>query len=1143
MKHVRCLLTASWNSINWVRLLALVVSLCLLSLSPTTLSQAAAPTLHFEHLSLEQGLSHGTVFSIVQDQTGFLWFGTPSGLNKYDGYTITVFKHDPANPKSLPNDNAGNLYIDRAGIIWIGTWGSGLVRLDPSTEEFSSYTVDPAKPDSLSSDRVQTIYEDRSGTLWVGTAGGGLNKFNAKTETFTRYRNDPANLKSLSNDRIWAITEDTTGHLWVATSEGLNKFDPQTETFTRYQNDPAQPGSLSNNLVRALLVDKTGTLWAGNEAGLDRFNPQTETFTHFKNDPANPNSLSDTTVNAVFEDSAGNFWVGTRSGGLNLFDRQAESFTRFVNDLRDSNSLSYNDVRAIYEDRSGVLWVATRGGGVNKFSPISGKFHYLTANPDNPNHLNNNDVRAIYQDQDNNLWIGTKGGGLNKFDAQTGRPTYYQNNPQRSNTLSSNDVYAITQDRAGRIWLGLSGGGLNQFDPLTDQVVARYRSSKDDPTSISSDDLDSIYEDRSGLLWIGTKGGGLNKFDPQTGQFTRYQYNPTDPTSLGNNDVYAIYEDHQGVLWVSTYGGGLNKLNRETGQFTRYQNVPDDPTSLSNNDVYSLWENSAGILWIGTANGGLNRFDRETGRFTRFGQAEGLASNVIYGVLADTDGNLWLNTSKGLSKFNPSTGNSVNYDATDGLGSIVFNEGAYYKSQSGELFFGGINGLLHFNPLEIVDNVQPPAVVLTSFKLPDREIPLTKPLNQTLEIQLSYQDNDFSFEYAALDFTNPAKNQYAYQLEGFDQDWNYVGTRRFGTYTNLDPGTYTLRIKAANNAKVWNESGASLKIVITPPFWETWWFRVAAVIAVLGLAFTGYSLRVAAIQAQQAKLQRLVTERTTELSSANQNLRTMTERLQQELTIAKEIQQNLLPQPRPNWPDLDVLCFMTPAHEVGGDFYSYHAFFSAAHGAKDSLSSTSDPLLSRYAVALGDVSGKGMPAALLMATSLASLQSVLGQALAPAKLLAYLDEAIMPYTHTRFRQNCALCYVEISASPESSRDRIMRVANAGCVTPVIRRVNGSVEWVDVSGLPLGLGLGSQDGYTEVELTLKSKDLVILTSDGVVEARNVSGEMLGFERLEQLVATGPQTCAEAMLNHLQTGVLAFVGEAELYDDLTIVVVQV
>lgn len=1121
---------------HWRKYLIFILLLCLLSLSQPAPSLADSPTFRFEHISLEQGLSHGTVFSIVQDHTGFMWFGTPSGLNKYDGYNITIFRNDPQKPNSLSNDNAGNLYIDRAGIIWIGTWGGGLARLDPPTGQISAYRNDPANPASLSSDRVQTIYEDRAGMLWVGTAGGGLNKLDRQTGQFTVYRNNPANPASLSNDRIWSIVEDNAGQLWVATSEGLNRFDPQTQTFTRYLNNPADSTSLSNNLIRTLYVDKAGTLWIGNEAGLDKFDPHTDSFSHYQNNPTNPTSLSDTIVNAMLEDSAGNFWVGTRSGGLNLFDRQQGTFTRYLNNPSDPTSLSYNDIRSIYEDRSGVLWLSTRGGGVNKFSPISGQFIHLANNPDNPNSLNNNDVRAIYEDKDKNLWIGTKGGGLNKFNPQTGFFTSYQNNPDNANSLSNNDIYAIYQDRAGFLWLGTSGGGLNKFDPQT-QAVTRYQNNPDDPTSLSFNDINIIYEDRSGILWIGTKGGGLNKFDPRTETFTAYKNDPADPTSLGGNDVYAILEDSQSTFWVCTYGGGLNQFDRVSGKFIRYQYDSTDTTSLSNNDVYAIHEDQAGTLWIGTANGGLNKFEPETGQFVRYGPEQGLASLVVYGILEDSQGNLWLSTSKGISKFNPRSQTFINYDAGDGLGNVVFNENAYYQSPAGEMFFGGINGLVRFDPAMIKDNPHPPAVVLTEFNILNREISLNQPIEQLKEVNLSYRDIVFSFEYTALDYTNTTKNQYAYKLEGFDQDWIKAGTRRFGTYTNLDAGVYTLRIKGSNNSGVWNEAGTSLKIIVTPPFWETWWFRLATSAVVLALGFTAYTIRVASIKAQGEKLKALVSERTAELSEANEHLRTLTDRLQQELTTAHEIQRSLLPPPRPNWSGLDVVCFSTSAREVGGDFYAYHAFGKENGGMKNEAAT------SGFAIALGDVSGKGMPAALLMAVSLASFQSVIGQALAPAELLAQLDAALVPYTRTRFLQNCALCYVEITHAPTGDQGGFLRAANAGCIAPLIRRANGPLEWVDIGGPPLGIGLSGQTGYVESMLTLQSGDLLILTSDGVVEARNAAHQIFGFERLEQVVATGPAVSAEAMLAHLRAALLTFTAGTELHDDLTIVVVQV
>ncbi len=1131
-------------TINRRRLATIILVVSLIGLSLPAATQAQPPSPYFNRLSLEQGLSHGTVFSIVQDQTGFIWFGTPSGLNKYDGYNITVFKSDPKNPNSLSNDNAGNLYIDRQGIIWIGTWGGGLNRLDPRTGQFTTYSNDPANPASLSSDRVQTIFQDRSGTIWVGTSGGGLNKLNAADNTFTRYQNNPANPASLSNDRIWAITQDADGYLWVATSDQLNRFDPRTETFTRYPNLP--PTNLKSNEIRTLYLDKTGQLWIGSEAGLTRLDPRTETFTHYQNDPTDPTSLSDNTVNAILQDHTGTFWVGTRKGGLSRFDPQSSLFTAYKNNPNDSTSLSYNDVRGIYEDRSGIIWVGTRGGGVNKFNPSSENFVRLTADPNAPNSLNNNDIWAIYQDPQNHLWLGTKGGGLNRLDPQTGQFTAYRSTPDDPTSLSSNDVYAIWPDPAGVLWLGLSGGGLNKFDPQTG-AVTRYQNNPNDPTSLSTDDINVIYQDRSGQLWLGTKGGGLNQFDPSTGQATRYKHNPDDPTSLGNNDVYAILEDHSGHLWVGTYGGGLNLLDRASGQFTRYQYDPANPTSLSNNDIYSLYEDNEGALWIATANGGLNKLvlASETAspnatpapgspavQFVRFGQAEGLISNVVYGILPDEEGNLWLSTSKGLSRFNPSNQTFTNYDASDGLGSAVFHEGAYQRSHTGEMFFGGINGLVRFYPQDIGSNPVPPGVILTSLTVPDRPEPPLNPIDQLRELQLTYPENNFSFEFAALDFTSPVKNRYAYMLEGFDQDWIEAGLRRFATYTNLDPGQYLLRIKGANNAGVWNEA-APLKITVTPPFWETWWFRIIAAAAVLGLVFAVYTARVASIQANRRQLKILVDQRTAELSIANQNLQTLTNRLQTELNLAREIQQSLLPPARPNWSNIDIVCYNNPATEVGGDFYAYHTFNTPGHGNGQ-----------KFGIAVGDVSGKGMPAALLMAVSLASFQSVIDQALSPAQLLRQLDEAIMRYTRTRtgFLQNCALSYLELAPSGDGGVTVLM-AANAGCVAPLIRRADGALTWVDIGGMPLGIGLGMQDGYNETALNLSPGDVIILTSDGVVEAKNETGEMYGFDRLEKLITNGPTSEAQAMLDHIRLGVMGHVGNKELHDDVTIVVLRV
>jgi ligand-binding sensor domain-containing protein/serine phosphatase RsbU (regulator of sigma subunit) len=1078
--------------------------------------------IHFGHLTIDDGLSDNTVYAVVQDGVGFLWFGTQNGLNRYDGYTVTVFRHDPYNPNSISNDNAGNLFVDRAGVLWIGTWGGGLDRYDPKSGQFTNYRNDPANPASLSHNRVQTIYQDRAGLIWVGTSGGGLNRLDPSSGQVKVYRHQPDNPASLSNDRIWRLAEDGQGQLWIATSEGLSRFDPASETFTTYHTDPANPASLRDNLIRVVYTDRAGTLWVGTEKGLHRYRPASDDFEVYQNKPADPYSLNDDIINAVLEDSAGRFWVGTRSGGLNLLNRATGRFTHLRNNPLDPNSLSYDDIRWIHEDKAGVIWLGTRGGGVNKLVPTSGRFRHFGSTPNNPNSLSSNDVRAIYQDAANLLWIGLKGGGLNQYDPASGQFTVYMPEADNPNSLSHPDVYAIHQDRSGFFWLGTAGGGLNRFDPHTGQF-SHYQNDPNDPATLSSNDVNTVFEDQSGSLWIGTKGGGLNRFDSASGQFTVYRHNPNDPASLSNDDVYALHQDKSGSLWVGTYGGGLNRFNSATGQFSHYPYEPENPSSLSDNNIYAIHEDRNGSFWLATANGGLNRFDPATGQATRFTQQEGLVSDVIYSIQEDKDGHLWLSTNKGLTHFDSASGAVINYDASDGLERVIYHEGASFKGRDGALYFGGINGLTKFSPDNLPQNSYVPPVVLTRFSLFNQPVQLGQPIDQVSQLHLNYGDDVLSFSFAALDYTAPAKNRYTYMLEGFDRDWNRVNGPPFVTYTNLDPGQYTLRIQGSNNAGVWNEAGLAVAISVTPPFWETWWFRTLGALGTLALGLSVYRLRVQAIESQRQRLQVQVTERTAALTQANQELHQLTDRLQSELALAQKIQRSLLPPPRPDWAGPEVICYSRPALEVGGDFYSYYSFNS--DGAEPP----------RFGVVVGDVSGKGMPAALLMAVSLGSLQSMVGQDPAPAELLSRLDDTLRPYTHTT-NQNCAVCYAELAGCQLS-------VINAGSIAPLVKRANGSVFWIDATGLPLGVAVERPRHFRVASLTLTPGDLIILVSDGIIEAMNEQKALFGFDRMEQTVAAGPTGSAAAMLDHLRMAIEHFTNGHEPHDDLTILAIQV
>ena len=617
-------------------------------------------------------------------------------------------------------------------------------------------------------------------------------------------------------------------------------------------------------------------MWIGTYGGgLNRFDRGTERFIHYKYNPRDPNSLSNDYIRVIYEDHSGTLWIGTEDG-LNQFDRKNESFFKFKHDPKDFNSLSNNEIYSIFEDETEVLWIGTRVG-LNKLNQKSKQFIHYYSIPNNPNSLSNNYVRAIYEDNSGILWIGTYG-GLNKFDRKKGIFKHYIAEPGNPNSLSSNRVMAILGDEPDILWIGTENG-LDKFNKKNEKFI-HYRKDPRNPWSLSSNFVRVIYKDRNGVLWIGTENG-LNKFDRETDRFIHYKHDPKDSNSLSNNFIYTIYEDSRGILWIGTLNG-LNRFDREKNVFKKYFSEPDNPNSLSNNEILSIYEDSRGILWIGTA-GGLNKFDREKKTFVHYTVKDGLPNNLIYDILEDNYGNLWLSTNKGLSKFDPIKEKFRNYDIKDGLQSNEFSKGACFKSKDGEMFFGGINGFNSFYPEKIKDNPYPPKIVITNFKIFNKVISIGEKLNgrvilersitDTKEIILSHKHRFFSFEFSALHFVSPEKNRYAYKMEGFDREWNYVGNRNFATYTNLSPGEYIFRVKASNCDGVWNEEGLFLKIKILPPFWSTLWFKGIALIFLLILLGSAYRARMYTVKRRAQQLERIIQERTSELEKVNEELR------------------------------------------------------------------------------------------------------------------------------------------------------------------------------------------------------------------------------------------------------------------------------
>jgi signal transduction histidine kinase/ligand-binding sensor domain-containing protein/DNA-binding response OmpR family regulator len=852
-----------WNNFWVVVLCALALkyfSFFIYGYTDTDAQQASH--LKFKRLTQKQGLSHNLVSCILQDKEGYMWFGTMEGLNRYDAYNFKTYTNDRSNPTSLSNSKIQSLFEDSSRVLWVGT-GGGLNKYERVWDRFVHFqkTNDPK---SLSSNDVKVIYEDKSGVLWIGTGGGGLNRFDRQTGQFIHFNHRPGDSTSISNNKITVISEDISGELWIGTEDGLNRFNRQQEQFFRYYHAPDDPFSLSDNDITAICEDSKGKLWIGTSRGLNRFDRENKRFIRYSSNPNDPKSLSSDFIISLYKDQSGILWVGTVKG-LNRLDREKETFTVYRHNPTVPDTLSCDTVRGIYQDRQGILWFGTWGGGVNFVDKAQKKFNYYWANPNPSNSLSDNQIFSIYEDQSGILWVGTWGGGLNKIDRGKNRFFHYKILPENPNSISSNHVMVIRKSREGILWLGTYKRGLNKFEP-SKETFTHYKHNPDDPSSLSSNIVYSILVDYSDVLWVGT-AIALDRFDPATETFTHYLINPDKSNNLNHKGISVIYEDHSHFpfLWIGTMNGGLYRFDPKTVTSTHYIHDPNNPNSLSNNFINSIYKDQGGVLWIGT-NKGLNKYETGLQRWTRFSIENGLPHEVVYGIMEDNHSNLWLSTKKGLSRFDPGKGTFKNYDRRDGLQGDEFHRFAYYKNPvSGEMFFGGANGLNSFFPDRIEDNRYVPPVVITAFKTFNQPMKFEKAINEVKEIIISQKDSFFSIEFAALNYRNPEKNQYAYMLEGFNTDWVYCGSQRTASYTNLSGDSYEFRVKGSNNDGIWNEKYTSIRIVILPHFWMTYWFRVMIIAFILVSIYFIHRLRIRSIETRKIMLEKLVKERTKEL--------------------------------------------------------------------------------------------------------------------------------------------------------------------------------------------------------------------------------------------------------------------------------------
>ncbi len=834
----------------------------------STLAYGQYKAVRFASLNINHGLSQNNVRCIAKDRTGFIWMATEDGLSRYDGYNFTVYRHDANDKNSLPSNSIATIFEDRQGNLWFGG-SAGLSLYNRNSDSFTTFTSDKNDSGTLSNNEVYSIFENSKNILCVGTYSG-LNLFNTNTKTFKRFLTTK-NREDIEGHHIFSIAEDHSGDLWLGTGDGLVQLNYKTGISKTY------PDKLNKSPINTLLKNKNGDLFIGTAgSGLALFDINKHIFTHYIHQPNNTKSLTNNNVFALSPAGNKKMWVATEDG-LDLFDESSATFTHYINDDK-LNSSENNSINCILNS-GGILWLGMYESGVRYYDTNLSSFTYYYKYATDVNGLSNNIVTSFAQN-DKGFWIGTDGGGLNFLNEKTQHFTHFYPNPAVKNSVSGSHVLKVLQDEHQNLWVGYYNAGLDVIDNQSKKI--KHFGAGTRQNDLNSDVVFALGEDKTGNIWVGMDDGGVNIIR-RSKIINRYKYDPNDTVScLSNNDVRTIYRDNENNMWVGTFGG-LNLYNPESDSFTHFKIFN---SGLTNDTIISIFEDSKGNIWVGTLGGGLNLFNKRSKTFSPYLFPGSGNYSIINSITEDNNGYLWLGTDRGLVSFKPGTHDFRKYTVLNNLQGYEFFLGSVLKDRDGRLLFGGHNGFNVINPNQIVVNKHNHPVVFTDFQLFNKKVPidensvLKQSITQTKVIRLDYAQSVFTIEYSSLNFTLPALNSYAYKLEGFEKEWNYVGSQRKATYTNLNPGVYTFKVKAANNDGFWSTTPSSIKIIVVPPFWMSWWFRVLTILSTASIIYYYYRFRVYAIKAQQKVLQKLVNEQTAEVIKQSEELQNQSEELQ-----------------------------------------------------------------------------------------------------------------------------------------------------------------------------------------------------------------------------------------------------------------------
>jgi signal transduction histidine kinase/ligand-binding sensor domain-containing protein len=856
----------------------------------------------FEQLSTANGLSNGTIQSIFRDSRGFMWFCTDDGLNKYDGYQFTVYRSRRAGEDESQNIQFFSMAEDSYGRIWIGT-SAGVYFYDQNNDRilpFSSYLDIDISNTPIAGGSIGSMFIDTHNYLWV-SAFNGLSRVNIsntdlraiRKEDITYYTDTQTDSLRLSAITVLSFYEDDRNQIWMTNnSNQIDCYNYERNTISHHKIDlPGVDESSRNN--KKIFADNNGGFWISTEGiGLIHWERNKQKFTQIKSLSDGQALVDIRYVRSLMIDKLNRIWIGTDGNGLIVYNKERNEISHYSKNIEDQSNISSNAIYSIFEDPSGIVWVGTYLTGLNKFVSDKLSFGAIYSLPYSQTGLSHNLVTGFCEDKNGQIWISTDGGGVNLFDRKTRRFKHFKNDPNNPSSISVNSIMTLFCDNQNAIWIGSFNGGLNRLNQKTGKFDHFWHNPKD-PTTISSNHPWGFAQDKWNNMWIASVDSGLNLMRPGSNTFVRYtnvvgrNLNPEQPCS---NSITRLFIDKKNNLWICTERGldviDLNQVDFSAPKpklLFKHYFPTKDKNSLSNYRVSYINEDRSGNMWIGTKGGGLNKLDIKNQTFKRYTVEDGLPHNIVNGILFDKNDNLWISTDNGLSHFNVETQKFTNYDTSDGLQSNVFIKTSCFKTSDGMFLFGGINGFNAFFPDNISSKVTNYNPVITDFKLFSQKvivgkeignrILLPEPIFDMKKLHLFYNENSLTFEFSALDYSNPEKIFYSYKLEGFDKEWQITNAQmRQAKYTNLPHGTYTLIIKASTNEDIWPESGTSIKLIISPPWWKTKWFNFGAIIVVITILIAIYSVRINRLQKQKRILESKVEEKTRLLQAANNEL-------------------------------------------------------------------------------------------------------------------------------------------------------------------------------------------------------------------------------------------------------------------------------